>query len=153
MITAVDGVVIPIGDARVILAALDLQEHLLAEQRGPHGEAKPERLPPNVRILTLQLRRAIARSGVYDASASTSKLPAQRIGARNSSARNPLLQRDSVHDGPHATLNSAQAAAALGITPNGVRDLHRRGCLHAERVGGRLRFNADEVIARATDKE
>lgn len=151
VIGAVNGVVMSLADARMILAALDHQEQLLSERRGPRGEPRPERLPANVRVLMLQMRRAIARTGDQNASAATRHLTAARVGAVPPTARNAVSQEIPVHDGRHATFSSADAAAALGITPNGVRDLHRRGCLHAERVGGRLRFDVDEVLARATD--
>lgn len=44
-------------------------------------------------------------------------------------------------------LSSREVAAILGLTANGVRDRRRRGLLRAERVGGRWKFNAADVVA------
>ncbi|MGX9295155.1 helix-turn-helix domain-containing protein [Tsukamurella paurometabola] len=50
---------------------------------------------------------------------------------------------------PYDLLDTADAARILGITPDGVRALVRRGTLPAFRAGGRwLVFSAD-VVARA----
>ncbi|MCV7005659.1 helix-turn-helix domain-containing protein [Mycobacterium gordonae] len=46
-------------------------------------------------------------------------------------------------------LDTGEAAAILGIGPNGVRDLVRRGKLPAHRAGGRLLLPALPVVERA----
>lgn len=46
-------------------------------------------------------------------------------------------------------LDSDEAAAVLGITPAGVRDLARRGRLPAKRAGGRWVLHAASVVKRA----
>jgi excisionase family DNA binding protein len=135
VIDAVNGVLLSLDDAVVLLGALDKQDP-----------------PPNVRILALRLRRAVAMAGDSanrNASAPMPRLPGERIANASSNARNPLLQSNSVHYGDRELLGSAEAATVLGITPNGVRDLRRRGVLRAERVGGRWRFSAVEIAAHA----
>lgn len=129
MITAVTGVVLAVDEVRIILGALERVEQ-------PHA---------NERLVMMQLRRAAQRTGALERNRVTN--------ASNASpnARNPLLQNDSAHHDRYA-LTSKQAADTLNITPNAVRDLRRRGVLTAKRVGGRWRFNADEVAARSSTK-
>lgn len=143
MIAAVAGVMLTPDDAKAVLGALELLETLLHERRDQRGNPTPSQPSARLRMLISQLRRAAAKTGASPPGASQSD--------RNASgnARNPLLQSNSAHDAGYATFSSAQAAAVLGITANGVRDLRRRGCLRAERIGGRWRFNAAEVEARA----
>lgn len=131
---AVSGVLLSAADALVILAALEDKQDLR----------------PNERVVVANLRRNIAKSGVPNASAPTRHLPASRMTNARSNARDQALQANSVHHAGCETLSSNEVAAALGITPNAVRDLRRRGSLHAERIGGRWRFGAAEVQARAT---
>lgn len=57
--------------------------------------------------------------------------------------------RDSSHAPWHAILDSRRAAKILGITPNGARDLARRGVLPAQRAGREWLFDAAAVIRRA----
>jgi excisionase family DNA binding protein len=64
-------------------------------------------------------------------------------------ARNVALQSDSQHRAPYDVLDSAEVAAIVGISPNGVRDLARRGRLPARRAGRRWLFPAPAVIAYA----
>lgn len=142
MISAVRGVVMSPEDAAVILSALEQHERLLAE-----------RMPPNLRAIVLHLRRAVAKTGVssqINASAPTTDLPADRVADASSDARNALLQLDSAHNSDCATLTSAEAAAVLNITANGVRDLRRRGRIRGERVAGRWQFDAAQITARAS---
>lgn len=131
---AVSGVLLSAADALVILAALEGKQDIR----------------PNERVVMVNLRRTIAKSGVSNASTPKRHLPDSRISNASSNARKQALQANSAHSGDRETLGSNDAAAALGITPNAVRDLRRRGSLHAEYVGGRWRFDAAEVQARAT---
>lgn len=55
----------------------------------------------------------------------------------------------SRHAGPHEDIGTAEAARRLGITPNGVRDLVRRGRLEVRRAGGRWLVDAASVDAYA----
>ena len=50
---------------------------------------------------------------------------------------------------PGDVLASDEAAAVLGISAAGARDLARRGRLPAVRAGGRWLFQASAVVARA----
>lgn len=50
---------------------------------------------------------------------------------------------------PYAVMSAVEAAKVLGITPNGVRDLARRGRLRARRAGGRWLLDAHAVVDRA----
>ncbi|MGB3352590.1 MAG: helix-turn-helix domain-containing protein [Mycobacterium sp.] len=111
-------------------------------------------LQPNERGVLLNLRRAMAKSGVSprtSASAPNGQLPARRIADARSDTRNRRSQSISAHHCGHATLNSGEAAAVLGITPNAVRDLRRRGRLDAERIAGRWQFDATQIHARAKE--
>ncbi|MDC9006471.1 helix-turn-helix domain-containing protein [Mycobacterium marinum] len=144
MIAAVSGIVLSRAAAVHVLDAIDKQERLLAQQREPNGRPAPESLPTNLLLLRINLRRALAKTG-------DSQRNIARSGASN--ARSMVFQADSAQDAVCATLSSAEVAAVLGITPNAVRDLRRRGSLHAERVGGRYRFDAAEVEARATSNK
>lgn len=56
---------------------------------------------------------------------------------------------DSAHTPWHAFLDTKRTADILGITPNGVRDLARRGSLPARRVGRQWMLDAAAVIRRA----
>lgn len=105
-------------------------------------------------LLLHQLRRFAPPTGapaVPAASSPTSGNPKNPSTNASRSARNRLLQSDSAHDQPRGTLTSQQAAAVLGITANGVRDLRRRGVLHAELVSRRWLFDATEIRARAKE--
>ena len=51
-------------------------------------------------------------------------------------------QQLSTDDAQRALIDSRQAAAIVGISPNGIRDLARRGTLPARRAGGRWLFDA-----------
>ena len=64
-------------------------------------------------------------------------------------ARNIAPQSDSQHYAAYDVLDSAEVAAIVGITPNGVRDLARRGRLPARRAGKHWLFPAPAVIAYA----
>lgn len=56
---------------------------------------------------------------------------------------------DSAHTPWHAILDTKRAAVILGITPNGVRDLARRGSLPARRAGRQWMLDAAAVIRKA----
>lgn len=64
-------------------------------------------------------------------------------------ARNIAAQRDSPEYAAYDVLTSTEVAAIVGISPNGVRDLARRGRLAAHRAGGRWLFPATSVVAYA----
>ena len=64
-------------------------------------------------------------------------------------ARNIAAQPGSPEYAPYDVLTSTEVAAIVGVSPNGVRDLARRGRLPAHRVGGRWLFPAVAVVAYA----
>ena len=81
------------------------------------------------------------RKTIVDASnsAPTSGVNARKLGS----------QEDSAQTAPYDLVDTVAAAAILGIKPNAVRDLVRRGKLPAHRAGGRLLLPAVSVIERA----
>ncbi len=120
------GVLLTPDEAAMIVGALDLLAAQLREsQRAP---------TPKLLDITDKLRRATAT--------------ASRT-ARNSPtcAGGQPIPPDS---GDYAVIGTADAARILGISPNGVRDLARRGVLRgSERAAGRWLHQASAVIARS----
>lgn len=72
---------------------------------------------------------------------------ARRITDAN--ARRIAAQTDSPEYAAYDVLDTAEAAAIVGISPGGVRDLARRGRLAAHRAGGRWLYPAASVVAYA----
>jgi hypothetical protein len=111
------------------------------------------------RVVVNRFAKSAAKTGVWStstASSPTKHLPAGRIENAPANARWLAIQAISAQHERREPLSTADAAAALGITPNGVRDLRRRGALRAERVGGRWKFDPAEIAARimaTTSKE
>lgn len=64
-------------------------------------------------------------------------------------ARNIAAQPGSPDYLPYDVLTSAEVAAIVGVSPNGARDLARRGRLAAHRAGGRWLYPAAAVVAYA----
>jgi len=125
VIAAVNGVVLDAVSAGIVLEAL---------------EAQVDR--SDMRVLALYLRRSLSKSGV---SRRISPLDT-RSGA--STASNPTLQPEPEQHPGRATLSSSEAAAILGVTPNNIRDLRRRGRLPATLIGSRWHFDPRVVDAR-----
>lgn len=123
MIERVSGILLEPTDARYLLDALDA---LLRDRR------------PSAQLAQFidRFRRTVAKSGVSE---SITGADTREVGS----------QQDSVHYAPYDVLDTAEAAAILGITANGVRDLARRGVLPSHRAGGRHLFPAVAVVARA----
>lgn len=126
MIERVTGVMLDADDARYALDAFDA---LLRDRR------------PSARLADFigRLRRAV-KTGVSQ--------PDSVVSA-GEGARTVGTQPDSAHTAAYDLLDTAQAAAVLGISGNGVRDLIRRQVLPAHRAGGRWLLPAAPVIARA----
>ncbi|MDV7101658.1 helix-turn-helix domain-containing protein [Gordonia amicalis] len=125
-IEPISGVLLGVDDARVLSEALDVFVGVLAE-RGSQPTAKLD-----------DLRRRLSRANT-------------RVSTENTRvhARQVAPQPDSgVHLG-YELIDTARAAAILGITPDGVRDLARRGVLPAVRAGGRWLLASSAVVARA----
>ncbi|WP_197521984.1 helix-turn-helix domain-containing protein [Mycobacterium gordonae] len=123
MIERVDGVVLSVPDVQYVLAALAA----LLVDRTPTAQ-----LDQFIR----QLRKSVARASDNPA---TCRVDAREVGS----------QQDSAHTARYDLLDTGEAAAILGIGPNGVRDLVRRGKLPAHRAGGRLLLPALPVVERA----
>ena len=123
MIERVDGVMLSVADVRY---ALDAFAALLVD-RAPSAQLD--------RFIG-QLRKSVARASD---TAATCRVDARKVGS----------QQDSVHTARYDLLDTGEAAGILGIGPNGVRDLVRRGKLPAHRAGGRLLLPALPVVERA----
>ncbi|MDP7738989.1 helix-turn-helix domain-containing protein [Mycobacterium paragordonae] len=140
MIQRLAGVYLDAYDVAFVVEALDHLAQLIA---GP--------TPARLESVTAKLRRhanSLAALAVDNSGADhrrSAKPPAQPP-VRTASVR--ALQRDSVQAGRHV-MGTGQAASCLGVTPNAVRDLARRGRLEARRTGTRWQFDAAGVIALA----
>lgn len=126
-IERVDGVLLDAQDVDYVVRALELLHGLL-----PHTGRKPNR---KLQAITERLRKAGAKLA----------FPADDTGV---GARIPGAEAHSAHDAWHV-LDTTAAARILGITPNGARDLARRGTLPARQAGGRWLFDAAAVVQRA----
>lgn len=126
MIEAVHGVLLDAEDTAVLLDALDVFEQVLAGQGSQPGQ----------KLVVLKARISAAHSR------SVSRLT--RVDRRNAGA-----ESDSGDDLGHEVIDTARAAAILGISADGVRDLARRGRIPCRRVGGRWLLSATAVVARA----
>ena len=126
-ISRVSGLVLDPDSTDFLVRALEMLTELL-RARGAEPTAK-------LAAMTDELRTgAIAGA----------KRPKSGVSAR-------FVDGESVseHTPWHAILDSRRAADILGITPNGVRDLARRGSLPAHRAGREWMFDAAAVIRRA----
>ncbi|SBS77353.1 conserved hypothetical protein [uncultured Mycobacterium sp.] len=123
MIERVHGVLLEPADAGYLLDALDA----LLRDRRPS---------PQLAQFIDRLRKTVAASGV---SRPITGGHARKVG----------VLHDSQHYAPYDVLDTGEAATILGITPNGVRDLARRGVLPSHRAGGRYFYPAGAVVARA----
>lgn len=136
MIQRLAGVYLDAYDVAFVVEALDHLAQLIA---GP--------TPARLESVTAKLRRhanSLAALAVDNSGADprqSAKPPAQTASVR-------ALQRDSVQAGRHV-MGTGQAARCLGVTPNAVRDLARRGRLEARRTGTRWQFDAAGVVALA----
>lgn len=123
MIERVSGILLEPADARYLLDAFDA---LLRDRR------------PSAQLAQFvdRLRRTVAKA---DVSSPPTGVHARELGG----------QRNSGHYAPYDVLATAEVAAILGITGNGVRDLARRGTIPAHRAGGRWLYPATAVVALA----
>ncbi|MET4166114.1 MULTISPECIES: helix-turn-helix domain-containing protein [Gordonia] len=128
-IEPITGVLLGVDEARVLAEALDVFVEVLAE-RGSQPTAKLD-----------DLRHRLSRANTRVSTSNT------RVHAREVAP-----QPDSgVHLG-YELIDTARAAAILGISPDGARDLARRGTLPATQAGGRWLFAAAAVVARADQR-
>ncbi|CAM3129361.1 excisionase family DNA binding protein [Williamsia muralis] len=128
MISSVQGTLLTDDDAKYLLAAIDSMVAAL----GRHGQAPSPRLAAT----TDRLRKTVAAAS-----------DSRSIASEH--ARNAGGEWFSDDDSPYAITSPSEAAKILGITPNGVRDLARRGALPARRSGGRWFISAAAVMERA----
>ncbi|WP_018599662.1 helix-turn-helix domain-containing protein [Mycobacterium sp. 155] len=130
MITAPAGVLLTVDDAVYALAAF---EALLTDR---HASPRLERF-------INALRKSVARTAKTGDLTSVSGVDARNTGVPEHNEPNPC--RVTAYD----LLDTTEAAAILGITPNAVRDLARRGRLPARRAGSRWLYPAGPVVERA----
>lgn len=123
MIGRVSGILLEPSDARYLVDALDA----LLRDRRPS---------PQLSQFVDRLRRTVAKAG---ASEQITVVDAREVGA----------QSDSGHYAPYDVLDTGEAAAILGITANGVRDLARRKSIPAHRAAGRWLYPAASIVALA----
>lgn len=123
MIERVAGVLLSGDDVQYVLDAFDA---LLVDRQ------------PSARLsqFIAQLRKTVVRASDTDA---TCCVDARKVGE----------QDDSTHTARYDLVDTEGAAAILGITANGVRDLVRRQRLPAHKAAGRLLLPALPVVERA----
>ncbi|WP_419224193.1 helix-turn-helix domain-containing protein [Gordonia sp. CPCC 206044] len=127
MIEPISGVLVDVDDAHELVRVIDAYGQLLAES---HRR-------PSARLTALRDRLSRAET---------------RVTRRNTpaGARKPGSQQDSEAPSVYDVIDTGQAAALLGITADGVRDLARRGRIPARKIGGRWCLDAAAVSARST---
>lgn len=144
------GVFITADDAAYIANALDELVRLMAERRDEHGNRTPAQPSERLAATMARLHRTVASLAVRDpATDHVDHAQGSEPPDQTASVRAP--QRDSVDAGPHV-IGTGDAARRLGITPNAVRDLARRGRLAVTHTGTRWRFDARAVHALAEQR-
>jgi hypothetical protein len=123
MIAPITGILLGAEDVRYTLRAFDA----LLRGRRPSAE---------LAAFIDRLGRTVATTGVSSRDTGTQ---ARQVGSGDNSGQPAMYD----------VLDTAEAAAILGITTNGVRDLARRGVLPAKRAGGRWLYGAHAVVSRA----
>lgn len=127
MIERISGVMVGPDDVDFLVRALEMLGELLTIR----GAAPTQKLT----AITDELRAGV-NTGVTRSKAGAD---ARFVDAESYSAHTPW----------HAFLDTKRAADILGITPNGVRDLARRGSLPARRAGRQWLLDAAAVIRKA----
>lgn len=146
-VTAQHGVFLDRADAAYLANALDAFAQLLAERRDARGNPTPSQPSPRLVATMARLHRAVDSLAVRDVAAEHadhaegSEPPVETASVR-------AVQRLPMDAGPH-DIGTGDAARRLGITPNAVRDLARRGRLDGTRTGTRWRIDAHTVDAYA----
>lgn len=138
MIQRLAGVYLDAAEAEYIARALEEFAKLMTSRGSRH-------LPsPRLQSVTAKLRRTVDSLAISDPAADQGQ--SGRTTSKPPDAR--ARQRISVHAGPHV-MGTGQAARILGVTPNGVRDLRRRGVLTAHHTGTRWQYESASVVALA----
>ncbi|OOL30781.1 hypothetical protein GQ85_17705 [Rhodococcus rhodochrous] len=130
---AVSTVQLEAADAALLVRLID-ELGAMVRQTG-NGRA----LSPKVMTLRDDLATAGARVSGRAANVSRNVSP---VGGQDISDQSDI----------HALIDTAQAAAVLGITPGGVRDLARRKRIAARRAGGRWVFSLLDVERIAAER-
>lgn len=120
MIEVAAGVHLSIADVRALLDLLDAAA--VHASPGPRAAHVIQQLRKSVERLTRATGNA--QSGV-------------------------TIDAEPVHHAAYDLVDTAQAAAILGITPGGVRYLGEAGRIPAHRAGGRWLYSARAVVERA----
>jgi excisionase family DNA binding protein len=138
VITNLRGVLLDVDDAAYIAGALEAFARWLAENRS--------RPTPRLLAVTAQLRKT-----TQNCAATPQNGRLNGTDGHPASPHGPDFRDDdgNVH---YAVVTTGQAARILGVTPNAVRALARRGRLPADRSGGRYLLPARAVVARAEQR-
>lgn len=130
---ALVGVYLDPADAGLLVRLIDdYSSHL-------RGSVDGRALGNRVVALRAELDRANARVSARSSNVSSNVSP---VGA----------QRDTAQIDVYAFIDSRQAAAVLGISPSGVRDLARRGRLVSRKAGGRWVYSLADAERIATER-
>lgn len=127
------GIYLDPADAGLLVRLIDdYSSHL-------RGSVDGRALGNRVVALRAELDRANARVSARSSSVSSNVSP---VGA----------QRDTAQIDVYAFIDSRQAAAVLGISPSGVRDLARRGRLVSRKAGGRWVYSLADAERIAAER-
>ncbi|WP_064443355.1 helix-turn-helix domain-containing protein [Rhodococcus sp. YH3-3] len=127
------GVYLDPADAGLLVRLIDdYSSHL-------RGSVDGRALGNRVVALRAELDRANARVSARPTNVSSNVSP---VGA----------QRDTAQIDVYAFIDSRQAAAVLGISPSGVRDLARRGRLVSRKAGGRWVYSLADAERIAAER-
>lgn len=124
-------------DARIVLAEL---------------EGRPD-LASNARLVAVQLKRALSPKAAELARFSQRRAGVNATSSATTGPSSSAVEIGTAQHSEREPLTTADAAARLGITPNAVRELRRRGVIQGERIGGRWQFDAADIERRAKRKE
>jgi len=135
--------------------AVDPSRYLIGG--APQAVVVPARIARRLDVAGLDAaRRKFADGGVDDEELYAVLIAIHDAGLQyNETAapgRTPLPQIDALPSSRHDLLTTADVAERLGCKPRNVRDLYERGRIVAERVGGRLLFDAAAVEGYLSDR-
>jgi excisionase family DNA binding protein len=140
-------VILEPAEVEYLARPLESFAQLMAVRRDHNGNLAPSRPSPRLAAITDKFRRTVDSLAVRDSAADHRQQAESSAGS--ASVRAP--ERDSGHAGPH-DIGTGDAARRLGITPNAVRDLARRGRVPVTHTGTRWRYDAAAVDALAEQR-